>query len=174
MCCETISDGTEICHLDCTQQFSIQMSTFSPPAADHVPPRRPVLHQLPHQHHHTVEAQCRGRTCVQRLWPLHEAAWGRCRGALCTDFDIFYQICFTFTSPLQSSDVLPNRVNWAENNFPSKPLPKWRAVHYLCFVKLLQGHCGYCYQSRSVGGELVWVVMTLWPLLYQGLGGTVN
>lgn len=35
-----------------------------------------VLHQLPHHHHHPVEEERRGGAGVQRLWPLHEAAWG--------------------------------------------------------------------------------------------------
>lgn len=36
----------------------------------------PVLHQLPHHHHHPVEKKRGGGAGVQRLWPLHEAAWG--------------------------------------------------------------------------------------------------
>lgn len=41
-----------------------------------VPPSRPLLLQLPHDHHHAVAAQ-RGRgSGVQRLRPLHKAARG--------------------------------------------------------------------------------------------------
>lgn len=46
--------------------FKCQLLLLLPaqPTADHIPPRRPVLYQLPHQHHHAVETQCRGRACL--------------------------------------------------------------------------------------------------------------
>lgn len=43
----------------------------------------PVLHQLPHHHHHSVEAQRRGRAGVQRLWPLYETARGKSADTTC-------------------------------------------------------------------------------------------
>lgn len=47
------------------------------------PPCRPLLHQLPHDHHHAVAAQRRWRARVQCLRALHQAArgeWGRVDG----------------------------------------------------------------------------------------------
>lgn len=45
----------------------------------------PVLHQLSHHHHHLVEEKCRGGAGVQRLWPLHETAWGETPQTLLKD-----------------------------------------------------------------------------------------
>lgn len=48
----------------------------APEASVLIPSIWPLLFQLPHCYHHPLEAQRRGGTSVQRLWPLHEAPRG--------------------------------------------------------------------------------------------------
>lgn len=70
----------------------------------------PVLHQLSHHHHHLVEEKCRRGAGVQRLWPLHETAWGETpqtllknRNTICLNslrqlFHEFFLSCFALKS----------------------------------------------------------------------------
>lgn len=51
-----------------------------PPCTDLVPPRWPLLQQLPHDEHHAVAAQRGRRAGVQRLRSVHEAARGERTG----------------------------------------------------------------------------------------------
>lgn len=53
----------------CTLTFLCYFLAFFPAAWT-------VLCQLSHHNHHFVAQKCRGRTCVQCLWTLHETPWG--------------------------------------------------------------------------------------------------
>lgn len=56
-------------HLVCTLTSLCYFLAFLPAAWI-------VLCQLSHHNHHFVAQKCRGWTCVQCLWTLHETPWG--------------------------------------------------------------------------------------------------